>query len=122
VKKTNGNRLSPQDTDTATGDGSERRRMGRIVHDDRGAASLEWRNAPDDYDRPVLRVEGSGVQSDDRLAIRNDDTFNPYDRTPDSSPSGIHSTSRSGKRDLRKLSEWLKLMRELEERKKKGEE
>jgi hypothetical protein len=95
--------------------------MGRVVHDDRGAASLEWHNAPDDYERPVLSVEGSGAKPAGGLSLQNDDTFNPYDRKPDSSSTGIHSTSRSGKRDLRKLGEWMKLMREMEDRKKKGE-
>ena len=38
------------------------------------------------------------------------DTFNPYQRQPEDRKGG-------GKRDLRKLSEHIKLMRELEERK-----
>ncbi len=93
--------------------------MGHIVHDDRGAASLEWRDAPDDYERPVLKIEGTGVAAPP-LSIKNDDTFNPYDRGPDG-PAG--SDARAGaKRDLKKLSAWIKLMREMEERKKKGEE
>jgi hypothetical protein len=96
--------------------------MGRIVHDERGAASLEWRDAPDDYDRPVLRIEGSGVKPDEKLSIKTEDTFNPYDRKPESSATGTHPLARTGKRDLRKLSEWVKMMRELEERKKRGED
>jgi hypothetical protein len=90
----------------------ERRRMGRIVHDDRGAASVEWRNAPDDYERPVLQIEGTGPAP---LSIKSDDTFNPYDRAPE----GTLGAGRTGKRDLKKLSAWIKLMREMEERKKK---
>jgi hypothetical protein len=89
--------------------------MGRIVHDDRGAASLEWRDAPDDYERPVLQVEGSGSVP---LSIKMDDTCNPYDRAPEGAPD----IGRGGKRDLKKLSAWIKLMREMEERKKKGED
>jgi hypothetical protein len=92
--------------------------MGRIVHDDRGAASLEWRDAPDDYERPVLKIEGTGVAAPP-LAIKNDDTFNPYDRAPDGGPGG--NGAPRGKRDLKKLSAWIKLMREMEERKKNGE-
>lgn len=118
MNKPNGNRIPPKSTDTSPEDSAERRRLGRVVHDDRGAASVEWRDAPGDYERPVLRVEGSGVKSGDALSIKNDDTFNPYDRTPDSTVPN----ARTGKRDLKKLSEWLKLMREMEERKKDGEE
>jgi hypothetical protein len=86
------------------------------VHDDRGAASVEWWNAPDDYERPVLSIEGEKPAN---LYIKNDDTFNPYERTPD---SATVPNNRTGKRDLKKLSAWLKMMREMEERKKKSEE
>ena len=89
--------------------------MGRIVHDDRGSASLEWQDAPDDYERPVLKIEGTGVAAPP-LSIKDDDTFNPYDRGPEGQGS-----RNGGKRDLKKLSEWIKLMREMEERKKKDE-
>jgi len=85
------------------------------VHDDRGSASVEWWNAPDDYERPVLSIEGEKPAD---LSIKNDDTFNPYERTPDSTVPN----NRTGKRDLKKLSAWLKMMREMEERKKKDEE
>jgi hypothetical protein len=86
------------------------------VHDDRGAASVEWWNAPDDYERPVLSIEGEKPAN---LSVKNDDTFNPYERTPD---SATVPNARTGKRDLKKLSAWLKMMREMEERKKKDEE
>lgn len=94
--------------------------MGRIVHDDRGAASLEWRDAPDDYERPVLKIEGTGVAAPP-LSIKDDDTFNPYDRAPEGTLGGNPASGAGGKRDLKKLSAWIKLMREMEERKKKGE-
>jgi hypothetical protein len=45
------------------------------------------------------------------MHIKSGDTFDPYERQPDDHKGG-------GKRDLRKLSEHIKLMRELEERKK----
>ncbi len=110
----------------AAGKGSSenvnRRRLGRVVHDDRGQASVEWNDAPDDYVRPVLELEDTGrVQS--RLKDVRDrepysrgkakaDPFNPYQKSavgaaPDGGP----------KRDLRKLSNWIKMMREIEERK-----
>ena len=114
MKRSNGKRTPSNPDPDASG---ERRRFGRVVHDDRGAASLEWHDAPDDLERPVFELEGPG--SKQPLSIKNDDTFNPYDRTPDSSPT---SRGRTGKRDLKKLSEWLKLMREMEARKNKGED
>ena len=92
--------------------------MGRIVHDDRGAASLEWRDAPDDYERPVLQIEGTGVTKP--LSIKDEDTFNPYDRASDATLGGT-PRGNGGKRDLKKLSAWIKLMREMEERKKKDD-
>lgn len=109
----------------------ERRRIGHIVHDERGAASVEWRDAPLDHERQKLEIEdtrGSGrgdskLRGGLTLELQNDDTFNPYDRSPDTfggrpgSPGG----PKGSKRDLRKLSEWLKMMRALEERKKNGE-
>lgn len=100
--------------------GGHRRRIGQIVHDERGTASLEWRDAPEGYERPVLRVEGTGVKSPEALAIQKDDSFNPYNRVPEPSPGP--SAGKGGKRDLRKLSAWMKMMRELETRKKNGED
>jgi hypothetical protein len=104
----------------------QQRRLGRIVHDERGAGSVEWHDAPDDHDRPVLEVDESlagrrnskvrrGIEV---LHIKDDDTFDPYTRQPQDSKKAPSA----GKRDLRKLSEHIKLMRELEERKKKDDE
>jgi hypothetical protein len=110
---------------------SERRRIGQIVHDDRGSASVEWRDAPRDHERQKLEIEdtrtsGRGdtkLRGGISLEVRNDDTFNPYDRSPDTFAGrpGTPSGPNGGKRDLKKLSEWLKLMRAMEERKKNGE-
>jgi hypothetical protein len=126
VSRFNGNRTPPEKQDTSTSDTSasaERRRLGRIVHDERGAASVEWRDAPEDYQRPVFRIEGTGVK-EPLSVVQPEDTFNPYDRKPDAAPTpgGADAKSKGGKRDLKKLSEWLKLMREMEERKKRGDE
>jgi hypothetical protein len=120
VNKSNGKRTSPPaQNDTAPPESSDdRRRFGRIVHDERGAASVEWRRAPDDHDRPVFRIEGSGVK--EPLSLQNEDTYDPYDRKPVRSPD--ERPAKGGKRDLRKLSEWVKLMRAMEERKKRGED
>jgi hypothetical protein len=129
-RNTAGHWNAPDDDekDTRTG---ERRRIGRIVHDDRGSASVEWCDAPPDMERQKLEIEdtlGSGrgdtkLRGGLRLELENDDTFNPYDRKPDTfaGKPGAVSGPKGGKRDLRKLSEWLKMMRALEERKKNGD-
>jgi hypothetical protein len=132
VNRNNGKRTpSNNDDSRAT---SERRRIGQIVHDDRGSASVEWRDAPYDYERQVFELEERNASArgdsklrrgfEPKLEVRNDDTFNPYDRKPDTSggnPAAGAPAGKGGKRDLKKLSEWLKLMRAMEERKKNGE-
>jgi hypothetical protein len=95
---------------------SERRRIGRIVHDERGNASLDWRDAPADYRRPVLEIESESSGLAIQKAPR---TFDPY---ACATPPGPKKAAAAGPRkDLRKLSEWIKLMRDLEERKRRGE-
>ncbi len=92
---------------------AERRRIGRIVHDDRGNKTIDWHDAPSDYKRQVLKIE-----SEPRLAIQKAPrTFDPYAcATPVESKK-----STEPRKDLRKLSEWIKMMRDLEERKRRGE-
>lgn len=100
---------------------AERRRIARVVHDERGTARVEWHNAPADYERPKLEVE----HPDDtirRLAILTEgggDPFNPYNRKAE-----VRRTppAAAPKRDLRKLSEWIKMMRGLQERRGRGDE
>ena len=109
---------------------SQRRRVGRIVHDDRGTASVEWHDAPADETRTKLEVEstpssGRGPRDPlgaDSLSIeKQTDTFDPYQRSVpldrEHKPTG-----NTTKTDLRRLSEWIKLMRALEEQKKKDDE
>ncbi len=104
------NRKRPPQESTAAVSDTERRRIGLVVHDDRGQASVEWRDAPDDYERPVLEVLGNP-----QLALKSEETYDPYARHTATYPrTGPGSTSRT---DLRKLSEWIKMKRELEERK-----
>jgi hypothetical protein len=101
------------------------------VHDDRGSASVEWRDAPSNYERQKLEIEpGAATGRGDsklrrgfepRLELeRAEDTFNPYDRkvVPGAAPA---EAPKGSKRDLKKLSEWLKLMKAIEERKKNGD-
>jgi hypothetical protein len=92
---------------------AERRRIGRVVHDDRGNASVDWRDAPADFERPVLEVLG-----DPGLSIKSEKTYDPY-----AHGRGAHDDANRGngtRTDLRKLSDWIKMMRELEERKREN--
>ena len=130
MNRHSGKRNTPDD-DTKDDRNFERRRIGTIVHDDRGSASVEWRDAPPDHERQKLEVEetrgssrgDSKLRRGLSLEVHNDDTFNPYDRKPDTFAGrpGDPGGPKGGKRDLKKLSEWLKLMRAMEERKKNGE-
>jgi hypothetical protein len=88
---------------------TERRRIGEVVHDDRGNASVRWLDAPSDYQRPVLEVA-----RDSAPARKPEASFDPYAR------GATRSTGNTTRTDLRKLSEWIKMMRELEERKRNG--
>jgi hypothetical protein len=96
----------------------ERRRIGRIVRDDRDTASVEWVDAPADYKRVPLTIESTLPRGDvKRLAAG----YNPYETN---SPTRNTATKdkRPANRDLRKLSEWIKQMRAIEERKKRGDD
>jgi len=92
----------------------ERRRLSRVRHDDRGNAYVEWVDAPAELvERPKLEIEGhtGGLQLDTQRTA-----YNPY-----SNDSGAgRKTGNTTRTDLRKLSEWIKMMRELEERKRNG--
>jgi hypothetical protein len=90
---------------------AERRRIGTVVHDDRGNASVRWEDAPADYQRPVLAVDSAP-------APKSEEGFNPY--APGSTAASTRCTGTTTRTDLRKLSEWIKMMRELEERKRNG--
>jgi hypothetical protein len=92
---------------------AERRRIGRVVHDERGNASVKWRDAPLNHERPVLEVLGDGG-----LTLKAEETFDPYARRQARElPKRARPPSAAGRTDLRKLSEHIKMMRELEERK-----
>jgi hypothetical protein len=102
--------------------GTERRRIGTVVHDDRGNASVSWRDAPNDFERPVLEVLG-----EPKLSIKSEETYDPYAHRRERASGDRHSDSptpgparNGGRTDLRKLSEWIKMMRELEQRKGEG--
>jgi hypothetical protein len=99
-----------------TTDSAERRRVARIVHDDRGNASVKWHDAPSDYKRQVLEV--LEPEPKDKLSlVKTPRSFDPYSRSTVPEPK----KAAGPRKDLRKLSEWIKMMRELEERKARGE-
>jgi len=97
-------------------DSAERRRIARIVHDDRGNASVKWHDAPANYRRQVLELEGDQSRGSLSLAVEPR-SFDPYSRHTVPEPK----KAAAPRTDLRKLSEWIKQMRELEARKADGE-
>jgi len=115
----------PSRPDSEENSQSYRRRLSRIVHDDRGNARVEWYDAPSDYDRPKFEIESATgtyrrLEVPEGLSLEAKNNFDPYasSRPVQSNPSKPGSTTRT---DLRKLSEWIKLKRELEERKLRGD-
>jgi hypothetical protein len=100
---------------------ANRRRASQIVHDDRGNARVEWIDAgyagvP--LERAPLSIESTPGRGDNaKLAVerKRSSGFDPYARVgaahvPEPKKAPV-------KRDLRKLGEWIKLKRELDERK-----
>ncbi len=89
--------------------------MGTIVHDDRGMASLKWHDAPAGLERPVLQVVGEPA-----LTLKDEDgSYDPYARHAATLPGA--SRGNTTRTDLRKLSEWIKMKRALEDRRLRGE-
>ena len=89
----------------------EQRRVARIKHDDRGNAFVEWQPAPAGSQRVTLELVNPAVES--RVG------YDPYASTgnsQDSDPDSL-ALSATSRTDLRKLSEHIKRMRELEARK-----
>jgi hypothetical protein len=101
---------------------TNRRRASQIVHDERGNARVEWIDAGHagvPLERAPLSVEPTPARGEPaKLKVERARAggFDPYARVgaahipePKKAPGG--------KRDLRKLGEWIKLKRELETRK-----
>lgn len=83
--------------------GGNRRRLSRIVHDSRGNARVEWIDLP---------TEDLMIEPRLRLSLEGD--------SPRPAAVGLPPPLPDRKKtDLRKLSEWIKLTREIEERKKR---
>ncbi len=113
-----------QDTEPANDAGAEdRRRLARVVHDERGNAIVQWEEAPPDYERPVLEIETSGIRrgiphrlGSDQLQ-REPQGCDPYSSSKPLERNRSQGTGNTTRTDLRKLSDWIKLMREMEQRK-----
>jgi hypothetical protein len=105
---------------------AERRRIARIVHDHKGTASVQWHDVAGGEDRVPLEIEGArqAAQPPDHgpntgsLTIETQDNHDPYTRMPGAG----RPRNTNGRTDLRKLSAWIKLMRQLEESKRNGGE
>ncbi|MBW4050338.1 MAG: hypothetical protein HIU85_02590 [Proteobacteria bacterium] len=93
----------------------ERRRLSRVRHDERGNAYVEWVDAPAELvERPKLEIAREPWEmqmEEERKAC------DPYSNASGSNPKSTGTTTRT---NLRQLSEWIKMMRELEERKRGG--
>jgi len=102
-----------------------RRRVSQIVHDDRGNARVEWIEAGfagQPLERAPLTIEPTPARGEHgKLTVERGRAagFDPYQRV---GAAHVPETKKpAGKRDLRKLGEWIKLKRELEARKDSGE-
>jgi hypothetical protein len=90
--------------------GSDRRRVAKIIHDERGNARVEWADAPKDAEGGELTRPTLSIDEPEPSVHRG---YDPYGRTL----RPQRGAPAAPKRDLRKLSEWIKQMRTLEERK-----
>jgi hypothetical protein len=104
---------------------ANRRRASQIVHDDRGNARVEWidaGNAGVPLERAPLSIAPSAARGESgRMAVERTKAsgFDPYARV--GAGHVPEPKKPTGKRDLRKLGEWIKLKRELEARRAAGE-
>jgi hypothetical protein len=116
-------------TDNNSNDNSppaaNRRRASQIVHDDRGNARVEWIDAGRagvPLERAPLSVEPTPPRGDAaKLTVerKRSGGFDPYQRI---GAAHIPEPKKAQpKRDLRKLGEWIKLKRELDERRTQGD-
>jgi hypothetical protein len=98
---------------------ANRRRASQIVHDERGNARVEWIDAgyagvP--LERAPLSIESTpGRGESTRLGVERSRAggFDPYARV---GAGNAPPPKKPVKRDLRKLGEWIKMKRELDER------
>jgi hypothetical protein len=119
--------VSDKDSKDRPPQAANRRRASQIVHDERGNARVEWIDAGfagEPLERAPLSIECTPPRGEnDKLTIerKRSGGFDPYQRVAN---AGIREEAKKpqGKRDLRKLSEWIKMKRELEARKASGDD
>jgi hypothetical protein len=99
---------------------ANRRRASQIVHDERGNARVEWIDAgyagvP--LERAPLSIQDTPARGDAaKLSVERHRSsgFDPYARV--GAAHVPEPKKPAGKRDLKKLGEWIKMKRELEAR------
>jgi hypothetical protein len=106
--------------DQTTSPSANRRRASQIVHDERGNARVEWIDAGHagvPLERAPLTIEPTPARGENaRLSVERvrSGGFDPYARI---GAAHVPEVKKPGaKRDLRKLGDWIKLKRELDER------
>jgi hypothetical protein len=99
--------------------------VSQIVHDDRGNARVEWIEAGfagEPLERAPLTIENTPARGEPvKMSVERGRAsgFDPYQRV---GAAHVPEPKKPvGKRDLRKLGEWIKLKRELEARKGSGD-
>ena len=102
-----------------------RRRLGRIVHDERGQASVEWERLDGDEARAprvaLSIVEDSSPTARSLRLSSMAGGVNPYDRGVEMRRAGGDGKPRKPA-DLRKLDAWIKQRRAVEALRKQNED
>jgi hypothetical protein len=99
--------------------------VSHIVHDERGNARVEWIEAGfagQPLERAPLTVEKTPSRGEPlKMSVERGRArgFDPYQRVGNAHVP--EPKKPAGKRDLRKLGEWIKLKRELDARRTSGE-
>jgi hypothetical protein len=112
--------VSDNTKDKSMQQAGNRRRASQIVHDERGNARVEWIDAGYagvELERAPLSVEPTPARGENaKLTVERVRAkgFDPYARV--GAAHVPEPKKPAGKRDLRKLGEWIKLKRELDER------
>ena len=84
----------------AESDPGQRRRVGKVVRDDRDSATVEWVEAPAGYHRVPLAIESTLPPS----GIKPVSGYDPYETIAPQRAVSKPADKRPAKRDLRKRS------------------
>ncbi len=87
------------------------RRLARVVADEHGNASIEWFDAPPDYQCPTVELKslGGGLSLEPEKAQEPEVAYDPYSNSTD----GTQKRATRRRTNLRQLSEWIKTVREV---------